>query len=216
MFVQMCIKGINDISLAEAQAILTRRGLTCAWWRKARHISSAEIDERLTPEELDLHVNAFEEWHPTRGGRVREESPFISLTAGSVERKKWVAENDVIPAHLVAMNFATLNGGPRGECFLFYCWVFVGMRRSVQVRHLAEEVRELHTYTSYSPFQLEGEIAAKIEVPPRQIKNFDHYEYREDREGRLRIARLGIYDNPDYIDPHEVTNYRDWLNGPAD
>lgn len=211
MFVQMCIKGLNNITLAEAQAILTRQGLTCAWWRNARHISSAEIDERLTAEELDLHVNSFEEWHPTRSGRVNEESPFISLTAGSVERDEWVAQNHVKPAHRVAMNFATHSGEPRGECFLFYCWVFVGMRPSVQVRHLAEEVRELHTYTSYSPYQLEGEIAAKIEVPPRQILKFEHYEFSEDRDERLQITRLGIYDNPAYVDPHKVTNYRDWL-----
>jgi hypothetical protein len=210
MFVQMCIKGINGISLADAQAIMVRRGLACAWWRTARHITSAEIDDRLTAEELDLHVNSFAETHPTRGGLVRNETPFISLTAGSVERDEFMARNDVHSAHEVALNFAT-GLGEQGECFLFYCWVFVGLRPSVPVRHLAEEVRELHSYTKYSKFQPEGEIAAKIGVPARQIEKLEHYEYREDRRQQFRIRRLGIYDNPNYVGPHDVTNYRDRL-----
>ena len=84
----------------------------------------------------------------------------------------------------------------------------VGLRPNMPVRYLAEEVRELNTYTKYSWFQPEGEIVAKIDVPARQIEKFEHYDYREDRRGQLRIARLGIYDNPNYINPHNVTNYR--------
>jgi hypothetical protein len=210
MFVQMCIKGMHSITLAEAQAILTRQGLTCAWWRGARRISSGQIDERLTAEELDLHVNSYEDQHPARSGFVWQESAFISLTAGSVERDVFLARNNVFPAHQVAMDFGT-GFGARGECFLFYCWVFVGMRPSVQVRHLAEEVRELNTYTKFSPFHHEGEIAAKVEVPARQIEKFEHYRYGKNRRGRARIVRLGIYDNPGYVRPHSVTNYRDWL-----
>lgn len=212
MFIQKCIKGLHSITLAEAQAILTRNGLTCAWWRNARRISSPEINERLTAEELDLHVHSFDEPHPTQRGReVAEVSPFISLTAGQVEREAWEARNEIYPAHEVAMKFATNFGELRGECFLFYCWVLVGMRPTVPVRHLAEEVRELKTYTKFSPFHREGEILAKIEVPARQIEKFEHYEYREDRHGRLRLVCLGTYLNPSYVDHNQVTNYRDWL-----
>lgn len=211
MFVQMCVKGINDITLADAKDILRKRGLACAWWRIARHISSAEIDERLTAEELDLHLNSFDEKHPGRGGLVKNETPFVSLTAGSVQREAFLAQNVVHPAHEVAMDFATGFGRWQGECFVFYCWVMVGLRPSVAVRSLAEEVRELHTYTKYSRFQPEGEIVAKIEVPARQIEKFEHYEYLRDRYGRLQIRRLGIYDNPKYVGPHDVTNYRDRL-----
>jgi len=213
MFVQMCLKGINGITLAEAQAILGGRGLACGWWRNTLHITSAEIDKRLTSEELDLHVNSFGEIHPTRGGLVKDETPFISLSAGSVERRKFLEKNEIHPAHVVAMNFAT-GFGRQGECFVFYCWVLVGLRPSVPVRHLAEEVRELHTYTNYSRFQPEGEIAAKIGVPARQIEKFEHYEYSKGRLGRLQIELLGIYDNPDYVSPHDVTNYRGAIHEP--
>jgi hypothetical protein len=211
MFVQMCIKGMNDITLADAQDIVRKRGLACAWWRIARQISSAEIDERLTAEELDLHLNAFDEKHPTRGDLVKNETPFVSLTAGSVQRDVFLARNLVHPAHEVAMDFATGFGQRQGECFIFFCWVLVGLRPSVPVRSLAEEVRELNTYTKYSRFQPEGEIVAKIDVPAYQIEKFEHYEYVKDRRGRLQIRRLGIYDNPNYVSPHDVTNYRDRL-----
>lgn len=211
MFVQMCMKGMNDITLDDAMEIMRKRGLACAWWRRTREISSAEIDERLTAEELDLHLNSFDEKHPTRGGLVRDESPFVSLTAGSVQRDAFLARNVVYPAHEVALDFATGFGRQEGDCYIFYCWVMVGLRPSVPVRSLAEEVRELSTYTRYSRFQPEGEIAAKIDVPPCQIEKFEHYEYRRDRHGRLQIRRLGVYDNPRYVGPHDVTNYRDRL-----
>jgi len=215
VFVQMCVKGMHGITLEDACAIMGSRGLTCAWWRHAGRISSAEIDERLTAEELDLHVNSYEDKHPTRGGRVKDESPFISLTAGQVERDKYEADNLTHPAHLVAMRFATNFGNLRGECFLFYCWVIVGMRPSVPVRHLAEEVRELNTYARFSPFQLEGEIVAKVEVPPRQIEKFEHYECQDGRDGLPELRRLGtVYNKKGYISPHDVTNYRPMLKKP--
>jgi hypothetical protein len=207
MFVQMCVKGINGISRDEAHVIL-ERGLACAWWRKSAHITSAEINQRLTREELDLHVHSYEEKHPNRGGLVCDQSPFISLTAGSVERDAFYSRNEINPAHIIALNFATGFGQP-GECYLFYCWVLVALRPSVPVRHLAEEVRELHTYTRYSPYQPEGEIAAKIEVPAPQIEKFERYEYGQDGNGNMRITLLETKPNEGYISPHDVTNYRD-------
>ena len=217
MYVQMCIKGISGgqygISFDDAQAILTTRGIACNWWRKTQHITSAAIDERLTEEELDLHVNSYKEKHPERGGTttVEEETPFISLAAGAVKRDAFFHTNTEYSAHKVATNFATRFGRRSGEFFLFYCWVIVGMRRSMPVRHLAEEVRELNTYRAYSAFQLEGEIAAKVEVPARQIEKFEHYNYVKNRFGRKSIQYLKTYPNPNYVDPHTVTNYRDWF-----
>ena len=73
MFVQMCVKGVNGISRDQAKVIL-ERGLACAWWRNSTNITSAEINRRLTREELDLHVHSFEEKHPGGGGLVRDQS----------------------------------------------------------------------------------------------------------------------------------------------
>lgn len=221
MFVQMCVKGMrgtgsgrgDGITLDDACAIMTQRGLVCSWWRNTRHITQADIDARLTDQELDLHVNSFDEIHPTRGGLVKDQTPFISLTAGQVERREYEAKNSTHPAQLTALQFATDCGTLYGECFLFYCWVMVSMRPNVPVRHLAEEVRELNTYTKFSWFQLEGEIAAKIEVPPRQIEKFEHYECRDRGDGLPEFRRFGTVPNDRlYVNPHNVTNYRPMLH----
>jgi hypothetical protein len=201
---------MNGISSAEAQSIMNGQGLACNWWRRARHISPAEIDGRLTSAELDLHVNSYDEKHPARSGMVWEETPFISLAAGSVERHKFLKTNEIHPAHRTALYFASDFGKP-GECFLFYCWVVVALRPSVAARQLAEEVRELNTYRSYSAYQAEGEILAKIEVPARQIHRYERYQISRDRLGRLRISYPETSVNQNYIQPDSVTNFRDWF-----
>jgi hypothetical protein len=206
-YVQKCLKGINGITLADAQDILRNRGLACAWWRTTRNISPAEIAERLTAEELDLHLNSFGKEHPTRGGLVKDQTSFISLTAGTVERDRFLRRNIVHTARDTAMEFATDFGRAQGECFLFYCWVIVGLAPSVPVRSLAEDVRRLDTYTTYSPYQPDGEIVAKIEVPASQIEKFEHYECLTDGHGRLEFRLLGTYDNPNHVSPPDVGYY---------
>jgi hypothetical protein len=211
MFVQTCIKGVNRITAAEAQAILDGRGLACNWWREARQIGSADIAKRLTADEVSLHVNAYDEKHPGRTGFVHEETPFISLTAGSVERRTFLQQNQIYSAHEIALNFASSFGRWRGPCFLFYCWVVVGLRPSPEVRQLAEEVRELHTYRTYSAYQLEGEILAKIEVPACQIERYEQYEIIEEPDGTLKMPQTGFMINKHYISPDRVTNFRDCI-----
>ena len=141
--------------------MILQRGLLrlSGWRRNSTNITSGD-QQAAHAEELELHIHSFEEKHPTLDGRVRDQSPFISLTAGSVERDAFYSRNEINPAHIIALDFATGFGEP-GECYLFYCWVLVALRPSVPVRHLAEEVRELSTYTRYSPYQPEREIAAE-------------------------------------------------------
>ena len=86
MFVQTCVKGINGIGSAEAKAILNGAGIQCNWWRRVHTISPSEINERLTSANLDLHINSYGEPHPAFPGEVMEETPFISITAGCVDR----------------------------------------------------------------------------------------------------------------------------------
>ncbi len=211
MYIQMCIKGVNQITSADAQAILAGRGLACNWWRGANQIRSEEIAGRLTAEEVDLHVNAYEEKHPARSGLVSEETPFISLTAGAVDWKAFLKKNDVHPAHETALNFASAFGWWRGDCFLFYCWVMVGLRPCPEIRQLAEEVRELNAYRRYSDFRLEGEILAKIEVPACQILMYEQYDISENPRGGLEMSLVDTRVNPDYADPHSVTSFWDCI-----
>lgn len=213
MYVQMCIKGVGDISLGDAQDVLDGDGLICSWWRErsvaGQGISPNEIDERLSSANLDLHVNSFDDQHPKYPGSVKEETPFISLTAGAVSRNLFLKTNFVHPAHLTALSFASNFGRRSGDCFLFYCWVVVGLTPAVEVRHLAEEVRELNTYRRFSAFQTEGEIVAKIEVPARQIHRFERYDVKAGSGSSASITFTGAVQNPRYVDPYSIVNIRE-------
>lgn len=209
MYVQTCIKGVNGINLAVANEILAGEGIVCNWWRNEGNIGPKDIDKRLTSADLDLHVNSYDEQHPDLPGKVSRETPFISLTAGAVERSVFFKTNFVHPAHRTALLFASDFGRLRGECFLFYCWVVVGLRPAVEIKHLAEEVRELNTYRRYSAFQTEGEIVAKIEVPSRQIHRFERYKITDNKNGLVDLDYAGSTVNPRYVDPYSIVNIRE-------
>lgn len=180
MYVQKCIKGVNGITYDQAAEIMMVQGLTCNWWRErvktpGSGIGLEEIGKRLTRNNLYLHVNAYSTQHPVYPGRVSQETPFISLSAGNVTAPVFSRTSTVWPAHQTALAFAVGDENYEGDCFLFHCWVIVGLQSAVGVRALAEEVRELKTYSQYSFYQGEGEIAAKIDVPPSQIEKFEHW-----------------------------------------
>jgi hypothetical protein len=209
VYVQTCIKGVNGIDVRGAEEILAGEGLVCNWWRNQGSIGPADIDRRLTSAELDLHVNSYDEQHPDLRGTVRTETPFISLTAGAVDRNPFLKTNFVHPAHRTALHFATNFSRLRGDCFLFYCWVVVGLKPAVEIRHLAEEVRELNTYRRYSAFQTEGEIVAKVEVPSRQIHRYEHYRVTDGTGGYVDLTYMGQSINPRYVDPYSIVNIRE-------
>jgi hypothetical protein len=210
MYVQMCIKGVNGITTAEADDIIDGDGLRCNWWRKQETIAPREYTGRLMPTELDLHVNAYDAQHPVRKGKVREETPFISMTAGAVERSTFHKTNFFHPAHRTALLFASNFGDPGDRCFLFYCWTIVGLSPAVEVLQLSEEVRELNTYRRYSAFQTEGEVAAKIEVTAPQIEKYERYRIWRPAAARVvKFSREEEKLNPRYVDPYSIVNIRE-------
>lgn len=209
VYVQMCIKGVNGITTAEADDIISGGGLRCNWWRRQKTITPNEYTGRVAPAELNLHVNSYDEQHPRRAGKVRDETPFISMTAGAVERSTFYKTNFFHPAHRTALLFASNFGEPGDRCFLFYCWVIVGLNPAVEVIQLSEEVRELNTYRRYSAFQTEGEIIAKVEVTAPQIEKYERY--RIWRPGR-RAVKFSCEDekrNSRYVDPYSIVNIRE-------
>jgi hypothetical protein len=209
VYIQMCIKGVGGISTDEADEIINGGGLRCNWWRRQELITPNEYTGRLMPTELDLHVNSYDAQHPGRGGKVREETPFISMTAGSVERSTFHKTNFFHPAHRTALLFASNFGNPGDRCFLFYCWVIVGLSPAVEVLQLSEEVRELNTYRRYSAFQTEGEIAAKIEVTAPQIEKYERYRIWRPTARGMKFSCEAKKRNLRYVDPHSIVNIRE-------
>ena len=208
MYIQTAIKGMRHMDINGARRTLHSTGLQCNWWRLVGTIRPDEIDERLSTANLDLHINSYDQVDPSTGRPFSDGTPFISLAAGTVGRDEFLKTNFVHPAHQTALRFASDFGRHQGECYLFYCWVIVGLQPAAEVMPLAEEVRELNTYRRYSAFQLEGEIAAKIWIPSRQIHRFEQYETRHS-QGSVEIQYVDSELNPQFVDPQRVVNIRE-------
>ena len=210
MFVQWCIKGIrgqmagdpagHGIDDQAARGMIdSGEGIRCNWWRREEYISNSEIRSKLTDENLDRHIHDYEQF--------KDETPFISLTAGCVQRIAALRWNRIHEAQDVALRFATELGSRTG--YLFYCWVIVGLKPAVAVESVAEEVRELNTYVSYSDYQLEGEVTAKISIPSNQIQRCERWEAIP--PGGWRSMRTWSHSNAKFDPPTVVSNIRDLL-----
>lgn len=198
MFIQWCIKGVwggpGGIDKATANAITDGgQGIRCNWWRNTQQPSPEAVQLRLRPDGLDRHIHDY--------SAVQSDTPFISLTAGSVERDRLLRFNRLRSAQDIALRFATRWGRQPG--YLFHCWVLVGLRPAVEIQAVAEEVRELHTYTHWSDFQLEGEISAKLLVPSHQIHR---WELWDPAISHVEPQDQGL--NPAFQPPERLSNIR--------
>lgn len=214
MIIQRVIKGIGGISKPEARSIL-KSGIPCNWWRNVIALPNSEIPKRLTNRNLFWHQNRYSDPDPLEAGQpFCEHTPFISTTAGTVERDRNLYQNIVHPAWLVALEFATDQWRRNG--YLFHCYLFVLGRPTVRHRQFSEELRELNVYTGYSPYQPEGEITAKIIIPPTQIEKFSFYEIKSVRNGlsagRMPKPNDEVLNQGMYRPPEEVSNIRDVLS----
>jgi hypothetical protein len=202
MMVQWCVRGLSlDDNDAAKSIIDAQQGLWCQWWRNATSMPPFDqIPAKLTADNLDRHVNHFTAIDPATSRPFNEATPFISLSAGTIERNTVLATNVARRARYWALYFGS-ECNTKDVAYLFLCWLVVAPRKSVAVKAVAEEVRDLHVYRSYSHFQQEGEITAKLEVPANQIK---HCEKWEKISGSFR--RTWTYDNPIFTSPQTLSN----------
>jgi hypothetical protein len=205
--VQWCIRGVADPPQQWLDQLFTSVGLICGWWRAQPdgELPAAEIQLRLDQFQLDLHQNAFNARDPRFGpALVHDTTPFISLSAGAVSREMLMHTNVVHRAQFIASEFATRYGTVDGV--LIYCWVITSTMPAVPIVGVAEEVRDLNSGRAYSAFQLEGEVAAKIEVPARQL-----YAYEPVRRVGLRYQPGPAVFNPRFVFPDPLAEIRSFL-----
>ncbi|MGE3647557.1 MAG: hypothetical protein AB7G10_04410 [Reyranellaceae bacterium] len=207
MYVQWCAKGIwgtrsgfaDGLSDDEARSVVDdKNGIICNWWRNVHTITPAGRRDRLNAANLERHVHDYD--------RFRADTPFISLAAGAVERDSFMRTNHLYPAERTAVAFATQNGSRLG--YVFRLWVIVGIKPAVEVEQVAEEIRNLNIYRLWSPFQLEGELTAKIAIPSVQIMSIDRWE-----GSGGHVQRTGgpdwPYMNRHFEEPTIVSNIRE-------
>ncbi len=212
MILQKVLKGIGGIDRRDARIMLTRQGILCGWWHRVKRISPAEIIDKLTEDNLYWHLERYGDVHPATGRPFREDTPYISTTAGSVERDAILGRNVLYPPFLTALLFAT-NWFTRSG-FIYYGYVYVLGKQCIPLQEFAEEVRELNVYTSWLRFHDEGEIVAKIEIPANRLQRVEEYEPRRAlsdlRAGRQPLP-VWSEDNPDFCAAEDYSNVREVL-----
>ncbi len=201
MYVQTFIKGIADdanggISWVEAQALLQQEdGIYSNWWRSLRKITASQISQILTDANLDRHLHDYNSYGP--------QSPFISLAAGCIERDALLRQNSLYSAQDTALEFAT--GAFAHAGVLFFGWIIVGLNPAVKVSSVAESVRELNVYHRWSPYQVEGEITAKIHIPANQIERAEWWSPTQP------ASPVAVFSNPNYQSPTPIVNLREYF-----
>lgn len=209
MFIQHVLKGITGINDADADRAMRDTGILSNWWRRVGTISPAEITARLTENELEWHLGRYNDHHPPSGMPFGQNSPFISTTAGTVERDAWQQRNLVFPPLITALAFATADFSSAGH--LFYAYLFVLGKKSVELEGFAEETRDLNVYSRFQLFHPEGELAAKISIPPQQIERWERFDgpaALADLRARRPPRPVARSVNPAYQPPERFHNIR--------
>jgi hypothetical protein len=218
MIFQRVVKGIRAATATdaagltdnEARAMVAGAGLLSNWWRNAPGglISPPEIEEKLTEQALHAHLVKYD--------RVRETTPFISTTAGTVEREAAAEANVYFPPMYTALRFATDHFSQDG--YVVHAYVFVLGRKSVELVEFAEELRDLNLYTGYYRWHPEGEIVAKVHIPARRIEKVERYSHAGLEEaldnGEVPAAADVFRDPRTYRDPFEYANVRGFPEDP--
>ncbi len=213
MIFQRILKGIVGVTPIEARARLAGGGIPCNWWRDVNPLPSEEIPGRLTPENLFRHLSAYDQIDPATGLIFGRRTPFISTTAGTVERDPHFAQNTLFSALITALSFAT--AGFRKSGAIFHGYVNVLGRPAVGLQEFAEETRDLHQWTDFQPYHPEGEIVAKIQIPAAHLECAEGYDGQQAlaafRSRRLPQPLWRESNTRYFVPPEDVSNIRDAL-----
>src|SRR5213596_3031076 len=137
MIIQHVLKGISGLSEADARGVLAN-GIVCNWWQRTNPLPQHEIPQRLTERNLEWHQNRYSDPDPFEGNEVfAKHTPYMSVTAGTVERKSAAKKNVIHPARQVALRFAT--GFWKNDGWIFRCYVFILGRKSTPHAAFSEE-----------------------------------------------------------------------------
>jgi hypothetical protein len=167
VFFQRVLKGVHAVTPgrpggltnSDVEQMLAGDGLVCNWWRNkpGGTISPREIQDKLSETTLRDHLVAYE--------RVKDDTPYISTTAGVVERDAARTRNVYFPPLYTALRFATENFTRSG--YVFHAYVLTLGKKAVNLEEFAEELRDLQTYTQYYAYHPEGSSSRRYSCRPR-------------------------------------------------
>ncbi|MFN0106104.1 MAG: hypothetical protein ACKV2U_28945 [Bryobacteraceae bacterium] len=212
MIIQRVIKGISGLNDPDVDDIF-RSGILCNWWRTHGSLLQHKVPDKLTGRNLDWHQNSFNKPDPLEGHQTFSlNTPFISTTAGTVDRDVANRTNTITPAWKMGLYFATNRW--KADGWLFYCHLFLIGRRATAMEAFSEELRELNIYTGFSPVHPEGEITAKLVIPAAQIERAEFWSLTAARNawnnGQLPTpARTRT--NANFVKADDYNNLREFL-----
>jgi len=218
MYFQKVLKGIKDLSPDAAAGMIREDGIRCNAWRRAGGMSASDISVQLTDNNILSHLNHYGDPLPATHAQSSSTerltygniTPFISTTAGALQRFSSPGLNICFPAFMTALQFATANFTTRG--FIFYAYLITLGKKAIPLVQISEEVRELQLYHHYLPYHREGEIVAKIVIPSPQIEKAEEYDgpaaIRDLRTGKVP-APLQTIPNSGYAAPDIYCNIRE-------
>jgi hypothetical protein len=194
MHVQWCLKGMRSYpSFQDAEAFaLLDTGIPSSWLFNNPTVGVAAtiplVQGLLSEASLVNHVNRY--------SAVAGMSPYISLSAGIVIPATKLGTR-VVPAWQTAVGFATNFGKTDG--YVYRLWTIVSPQPAPEVLYLSDEIRNLNLFRQTHKYQKQGEIAAKLVIPPVQIQ----YVTKISKRGKV----LGIRsDNTRFVDPSKICN----------
>jgi hypothetical protein len=195
MLIHWCLKGIAESSrFRDSTALRTLSAGIHSMWMVSNvgapltDVGVEGAQDALNDSALDDHVNNF--------GAVAHNTPYISLSAGSVVPNSSSSGVLVWPAWRTALDFATRGGQSSG--YVFRCWTIVSPKPSASIPNISDEVRELNLFRQFWPYHDEGEIAAKLLVPSSQIEWYRKFDNQ--------LRTIDFHLNPRFVDPNEISN----------
>lgn len=218
MFFQKILKGIVGLTRDEAELICLDQGILSNWWRRKGTIINGEIRTELTEATLLHHLNDYDKPLPANhrwsglGRTYGDVTPFISTTAGAIQRDGYRRTNILFDPFLTALRFAT--NIYKDEGWIFYAYLVTLGKPSVPLQSFSEEVRELHVYQQFLPYHHEGEITAKVCIPAVCIQKAELYDGNASKSELIagrKPAPVYTIDNPYYTAPDNYSNIRELL-----
>ena len=194
MVIQWCLKGISErptFGDTEAEALLYS-GIKSSWLFNNPtvpiELAIPTVQGLLGLTALLTHVNNY--------AAVRTTSPYISLSAGVVLRDTAVGTRK-FPAWRSAADFATEWG--RSPGYVYRLWTIVSPKPAPEIMNVSDELRNLNLFDAAWKYQKQGEVTAKLVIPPVQI------EYVM-KVGSDRIPTGFRRDNTRFVKPETISN----------
>lgn len=169
MILQRFLKGVAGLRRNDVFEILETKGLCSTWLLNHPNDDAETRDEVLNVHAFEDHVLRFEDaCTACSDGSVKDHTPYISLAVGTRAAEDTSQTVLDLPAWWMALMFATAFF--QGDGWVFWGYTYVLGRPSRELAEFSEEVRDINQFVPYNTYSREGEVVAKMRIPPVRLE----------------------------------------------